>query len=460
MTRKIFIVLAAAAGLSALSASAAGQQPQSLADPAYKAEVLRKVADLVESRYVLADKAKGFADAFRAKSAAGAYAELTDPRAFAANVTADLISITGDKHLNFRSIVPSALGEQAVSTLHHPVRYARLRADENAGYFKLDWIQPRIGVLEIRRFNVFGQARGMALAAMKFLAGARAIIIDVRENGGGSGDYLSSFFLPYPTPLCGSYSRRDGVLTEAWTRGDIGMEPRLDVPVYILIGPRTFSAAESFAYDMQSRKRATLVGEPTGGGANDTDLFVVDDRFEIYISTGRGVSPVTGGNWEGIGVQPDIRVPVAKAMEAAIEEAKKAGEVFGRIEDERLKKAVEEMQPLADQAAKLFREGRAEPAVAALDSLLAIAGKAGLLDEFFMMTFAYNFQAPEDAALQLAVLERFARLSPDSREAWELLAFVQEARGRKDLAVDCYRTILTLDPKSPFALRKIKELSR
>ena len=40
-----------------------GQQPRSLADPAYKAEVLKKVADLVESRYVLADKAKGFADA-------------------------------------------------------------------------------------------------------------------------------------------------------------------------------------------------------------------------------------------------------------------------------------------------------------------------------------------------------------------------------------------------------------
>ena len=84
-------------------------------------------------------------------------------------------------------IVPSAAGEQAVSTLHHPVRYSILRADENAGYFRLDWIQPRIGLLELRRFNVFGEAKGMALAAMKFLAGARAIIVDVRENGAAPG---------------------------------------------------------------------------------------------------------------------------------------------------------------------------------------------------------------------------------------------------------------------------------
>jgi len=436
------------------------QQPRSLADAAYKAGVLEKVAGLVESRYVLADKARGFADALRANSAAGAYAALTDPKAFAAKVTADLVSITGDKHLSFRVIVPSAAGEQAVSTLHHPVRYSLLRANENAGYFKLDWIEPRIGLLELRRFNVFGEARELARAAMAFLAGARAVIVDVRENRGGSGDYLSSYFLPYPTQLCGTYTRSDGLLTEAWTRGDIGMAPRTDVPVFILIGPNTFSAAEAFAYDMQSRRRATLVGEPTGGGAHDTDLFVVDELFEIYISTGRGVSPVTGGNWEGVGVQPDIRVPAGKALDAAVVEAKKAAEAYGRAQDEKQKKAVEAMQPLADEAAHLFREGRPEPAAGALDRLLAIAHEAGFMSDFFMLTFAYNFQAPEDARMQLAVLERYAGLFPDSREAWEFLAYVQEARGDKAAALVCYRKILALDPKNPTAIRKIKESAK
>ena len=230
-------------------------------------------------------------------------------------------------------MVPSDIGEKAAGSLHHPVRYYRLRLKENAGFHKLEWIEPGIGYLDLRRFYSFDQARDMAVAAMTFLADARAIIIDVRENGGGSGDYLSSYFLPYPTQLSGSFARADGSLTEIWTRRDIGMEPRLDVPVFILTGPNTFSAAESFAYDMRSRKRATLVGEPTKGGAHSTDVFGIDERFEFYISTARAISPVTGGNWEGTGVIPDIRVAAADALDAAVVEAKKAAEAYGRSRD-------------------------------------------------------------------------------------------------------------------------------
>jgi len=211
------------------------QQPANLADKAYRDGVLRKVADIVESKYVLADKAKGYADEFRAKCASGAYSALADPKGFAEKVTADLIAITHDKHLNFRVMVPSDVGEKAEGTLHHPIRYYRLRLAENAGFHKLEWIEPRIGYIDLRRFSSFDQAKDLALAAMKFLANARAIIIDVRENGGG-GDYLSSYFLPYPTQLTGFQARGEDSPTEIWTRRDIGMEPRTDVPHYILRG--------------------------------------------------------------------------------------------------------------------------------------------------------------------------------------------------------------------------------
>jgi hypothetical protein len=264
------------------------QRSGSIADRAYKNEILQKIAGLVESKYVLADKAKGYADEFRVKCASGAYDALTEAKEFAEKVTADLIAITHDKHLNFRVMVSSDVGEKASGSLHHPVRYLRMRAKENVGFYKLEWIDQRIGYVDLRRFYSFDQAKDMAVAAMKFLANAQAIIIDVRENGGGSGDYLSSYFLPYPTQLSGSYSRQRGSLTESWTRRDIGMEPRLDVPIFILTGPNTFSASESFAYDMQSRKRATLVGEPTKGGAHSVDVFGIDDKFEFYISTERG----------------------------------------------------------------------------------------------------------------------------------------------------------------------------
>jgi hypothetical protein len=431
-----------------------------LRDPAYKNGVLEKIAVLVESKYVLADKAKGFADEFKAKCAAGAYNALTEPKELAEKVTADLIAITRDKHLNFRVMVSSDVGEKASGSLHHPVRYFRMRAKENAGFYKLEWIEQRIGYVDLRRFYSFDQAKEMAVAAMKFLANAQAIIIDVRENGGGSGDYLSSYFLPYPTQLSGSFSRQTGTLTESWTRRDIGMEPRLDVPVFVLTGPNTFSASEAFAYDMQSRKRATLVGEPTKGGAHSVDVFGIDDQFEFYISTERAVSPVTGGNWEGTGVIPDIRVPAAAAVDAAVVEAKKAAEAYGRAKDEGLTKAVEEMQTLADSAAKLYREGKDQAADAALDSLFKIARRAGMISEFFNYVFAYNFQSPLDERMQLAILMKNIEFFPQSFTAYELLATVCESKGNKELALRYFLKVLELDPGNRNAVRKIQELQK
>jgi len=452
---------AALGGLLFIGSSAAGGgQTRSLADRAFKEDVLRKVADIVEARYVLADKAKGFADEFRALVRSGTYDALTDPARFAEKVTADLIAITRDKHLNFRVVVSSDIGEEAVGSLHHPVRYARLRATENVGFSRLDWLEPGIGYLDLRRFYSFDQARDMAVAAMTFLRNARAIIIDVRENGGGSGDYLSSYFLPYPTQLSGSYSRETGIVTEAWTSRDIGLAPRLDVPVFILLGPNTFSAAESFAYDMRSRKRATLVGEPTKGGAHSVDLFPVGDRFEFYVSTERGVSPVTGGNWEGTGVIPDIRVPAAEALEAALPEAREAVEAFGRDRDAGLKEAVAEMQGLADAAAKLYQEGKSRRADAALVALVTKARSAGLLSEFFLNVFAYNFQAPEDERMLLAILEKSSAIYPRSPTAWAMLAAAYDSRGKRASALRSYRRVLELDPGQPVAEKKVRELSK
>jgi hypothetical protein len=436
------------------------QKAAAVADKAYRDGVLRKVAEIVETKYVLEDKSKGFADAFRAKCAAGAYDALTDARIFAETVTADLIAITGDKHLNFRVMVPSDVGEKASGSLHHPVRYFRLRLKENAGFQKLEWIEPGIGYIDLRRFYSFDQAKDMAVAAMTFLSNARAIIIDVRENGGGSGDYLSSYFLPYPTQLSGSYARQTGTLTECWTRRDIGVEPRLDVPVFVLTGPNTFSASEAFAYDMQALKRARLVGEPTKGGAHSTDVFGIDSQFEFYISTERAVSPVTGGNWEGTGVIPDIPVPAASALEAALVEARKAAEAFGKTKDAGLTAAVDDMQALADDAARLYREGKDREAAAALDALVGRVRTAGLASEFFMGVFAYSFQAPEDERMLFAILEKNIELFPRSFTAYEVPAYFCALRGKRELALGYFRKVLELDPGNRNAAKMIKELSR
>jgi len=456
--RGIPLILAVILGILQTVLFASDKQSGNLTDKNYKDGVLQKIAALLESKYVLSDKAKGFADEFKEKCASGAYESYTQPKEFAERVTADLIEITHDKHLNFRVMVSSDVGEKAAGSLHHPVRYFHLRKKENVGFYRLDWIEPGIGYIDLRRFYSFDQAKNMAVAAMNFLANAQAIIIDIRENGGGSGDYLSSYFLPYPTQLSGSYSRQDDRLTEIWTRRDTGIEPRLDVPLFILTGPNTFSAAEYFAYDMQSRKRATIMGEPTKGGAHSVDLFGIDDQFEFYISTARAVSPVTGGNWERTGVIPDIRVPAASALDAALIEAKKAAEANGRAEDAKLKKAVAEMQTLADEAAELYLEGKNQSAAAALNSLLEMARNAGLISQFFLEVFAYNFQSPQDERMLFAILEKNVEFFPESFTACDRLASAYASRGKKEPALKYFRKVLELDPGNKKAIRMIEDL--
>jgi tetratricopeptide (TPR) repeat protein len=211
---------------------------------------------------------------------------------------------------------------------------------------------------------------------------------------------------------------------------------------------------------LQSRRRATLVGEPTKGGAHSVDVFAIDDQFEFYISTERAISPVTGGNWEGTGVIPDIRVPAAAALDAAVVEAKKAAEAYGLGKDAALREAVERMQALADDAAKLYREGKRQAADTALDSLLKMAQNAGLVSQFFLEVFAYNFQSPEDEPMLFAILEKNVELFPESFTACDLLASVYSSRGKPELALKYFRKVLELDPGNRNAAARIKELDK
>jgi hypothetical protein len=434
------------------------QQLKSLTDNAYKNSILQKVDSLIESKYVIADKATKYADEFRMLYSSGVYESCTTAEAFAEQVRTDLIAITLDKHTNFRVIQASDVGEQVQSNLHHPVRYYRIRMKEHTGFTKLEWIDGRIGYLELRRFNFLGEAKEMLGAAMKFLAGADAIIIDLRENGGGSGDYLSSYFLPHPTQLTGSYYREGNNLQESWTSRTLEGERMLDVPLFLLTSRNTFSAAESFAYDMKVRTRATLVGDSTKGGAHDVDYFKLDDQFEMYLSTGRAVNPVTNTNWEGIGVIPDIVVPASSALDTAIVLARAAAELFGKGKEAQLKIAVDEMQVHLDRAEKLYREKKEPPAKVALDSVFHIGRKFGLITEFFINVLAYNYYSERSENILFAVLKKSTELFPESSTAYETLASSYYDFKKYDRAIEYYSKALELSPENVNAQKRLTEL--
>ena len=437
------------------------QQTQSLSDPAYMFEVTQKVDSLIVANYVLPEEAERCAAEFRRRYSSGAYHSYTDPAEFAEKLTADLIEISGDSHFSFRVIQENEPSEDPASHLRHPVRYYRLGQRENLGYFKLEWIDGHVGLLDLRRFYPIGISKEMIDAAMLFLSNANAVVIDVRENGGGAGEslqYFCSYFLDYPTQLTSDYSRKDGFLTEFWTTAEVSGVRRTDVPVFIVIGEQTFSSAEAFAYDMQANGRATLVGNSTGGGAHSVDLFQIDDLFEIYIPTARAINPITSENWEGVGVIPDLLVPSDAALDSALVLAKAAAAEYGAIQEMRVNSAVEEMQRLLGDAESLYRTGRNEDADPVLDSLFQVGAEAGIINEFFVFVLTYEYLDDSDEAILFALFDKWIELYPQSVTPWEWMASKYASRGAKSAQSSAMKRSWSSNPADPNAERRIERL--
>jgi tetratricopeptide (TPR) repeat protein len=442
-------------------ASAICRQTKGAIDRSYRDRTIDTVSILIERNYVFLDKGKACASQLQFRKRTGVYDSLTDLSRFAKRLTEDLQAMTGDKHILVRQVLPSDLGESTESALHHPVRLFRLQNRENTGFFRLEWLDGSIGYMDIRRFYSPAVAREMLAAAMKFLSHADAIIIDVRENQGGAGELLSLFcgyFFPYPLQLNGEYYRREEYLQEFWIARAVEGERLTNVPLFVLTSRKTFSAAESFAYDMKVRKRATLVGDSTKGGAHSVDLFRIDDRLECYLSTSRAVNPVTGENWEGTGVVPDVHVPATSALDTALSLARRAAEEYGRTKEGKLKQAVDEMQVHLQRAETLFREGNHRPAEAALDSLFRIGSNAGLVNEFFVDVLAYNYTSAKDEPILYAILRKSIELFPRSSTAYESLGVAYFRNGKGAEAIPYLRKTLELDPDNRNASRMISQI--
>ena len=143
----------------------------------------------------------------------------------------------------------------------------------------------------------------------------------MRENGGGSPGmvaFVSSYLLDRRTHLNDLWTRRTGKTEEFWTRDSVpGRRFGGEKPIYVLTSARTFSGAEEFTYNLKHMKRATIIGETTGGGAHPVAGHRIDEHFMIGVPFARAINPITHTNWEGVGVKPDIVVPADDALAAA-----------------------------------------------------------------------------------------------------------------------------------------------
>lgn len=314
-----------AALLLAAVAGAGAAQSEALS-AAQRTEAIDGVARQVEENYVFADVGRRMAADLRARAGRGEYASADGPE-LARLLTGHLRAISGDLHLAVH-FSPDPLPPAPPGDAPDPAQAARMReelARDNYGFRKAEILPGNIGYL---RFDVFAPPEYAAdtyAAAMGFVASTDALIIDLRENGGSlSPDaipMLATYFFAHPTHLIDLKWNAEENTRQLWSWAHVPGKRYLDRPVYILTSRRTFSGAEEFAYDLKNLGRATVVGDTTGGGANPGGIRRASDHFSVFVPVGRVTSPITGTNWEGVGVTPDLVTPPAKALLVARREA-------------------------------------------------------------------------------------------------------------------------------------------
>ncbi len=285
--------------------------------------VLDSMCSALRTIYVFPEVAEKTIAAVRTRDKRGEYARLTSSRAFAESLTVHLRAVTHDLHLHvdYSSDPLPGLEESSAHDSAAEAANQHFWSVRNFGFERVERLRGNIGYLELRGFRGEPGAAQVAVAAMNFLSNTEAMIIDLRENGGGTPSMIA-LLLTYFHPDDNSFgwhfndffSREENRTTQFWTLPYVP-GPRYDhKPIFVLTSRMTFSAAEEFAYDVQTLKIGTLVGEVTGGGAHPVTFRRLTEHLAGSIPFGRAVNPITRTNWERVGVKPEILVSSPEAL--------------------------------------------------------------------------------------------------------------------------------------------------
>jgi len=305
-----------------------GAEPDFGIDENVRSRVIEGVARGLNEKYVFPETAKKMGDELLERQRKGAYRAINDGEQFAALLTTHLRETGHDKHLGvsfspFPQKQPPPGGDEARPALDPRFRQEMER--QNCAFRKVEILGGNIGYVKLDAFIDPDICGPTVVSAMGFIAHSDVIVFDLRENGGGDPKMvamISSYLFAKSTHLNSVWNRRNDKTEQFWTLPYIPGTRMDSVPVYVLTSTRTFSAAEEFSYNLKSLKRATIVGETTGGGAHPVIGQRLDDRFSIQIPFARSINPVTGSNWEGTGVEPDVKVPQGDALNAALKLAR------------------------------------------------------------------------------------------------------------------------------------------
>ena len=315
-----FALLCAIALSVANVALAQPEQPDLTVDAATRTQVIDAILKRLTDSYVFPDVAKQMEQSIRERLDKKEYDQITSAKQFATTLTKDLQAVSNDKHLRVRyshSPIPER-GPRREPTAAEREQRKRDMNWMNHGFVKVERLRGNIGYLEFLNFADEELGADTVAAAMNFINGTDSLIIDLRGNGGGNPAMValicSYLFGPEPVHLNDLYWREGDRTDQFWTKKEVAGKRYLNKDVYVLTSKRTFSGAEEFTYNLKNLKRATIIGETTGGGAHPGGMFRMSPHFGVFVPTGRAINPITKTNWEGTGVTPDIAVPADQAL--------------------------------------------------------------------------------------------------------------------------------------------------
>ena len=265
-------------------------------DAAARQRVLDGVASSLKEFYVYPETAQKMDRDLLDREKRGEYDAVTDGDAFAALLTKDLQEVSHDKHLRVNYSPYKLPAEDRTPSPEEKAMHRKQLEHSNCGFVKVEILPGNIGYL---KFNFFADPElcgPTAIAAMNFLSHVDAIIFDLRENSGGHPEMvalISTYLFDKPTHLNDLYNRKEDETTQYWTLPYVPGNRLADTPAFVLTSKNTFSGAEEFSYNLKNLKRASLIGETTGGGAHLVDDHRIDDHFTIGVPFARAINPVS-----------------------------------------------------------------------------------------------------------------------------------------------------------------------
>tara|TARA_R110000796_G_scaffold71409_4_gene162109 strand:- start:32047 stop:33369 length:1323 start_codon:yes stop_codon:yes gene_type:complete len=393
-------------------------------------EVIKQIQKLMVENYVFLDKAHEVSSHLDKLMAEKFFDVFETEEEFAKALGQEMQKITKDRHLNVAPPRPRNTGPRPERTSFdwHLQNLVRFR---DGGFGGVNFFEGNVAYLQLKGFRVEDTVKVDPL--MEFISTADAIIVDLRGNGGGNGPvgtWLSSYFLPTNIPLTSVYERRKDH-TDAYFTIPVKGKQRLDVPLYILTNSRTFSAAEGFTYDLQARKRVTVIGEVTGGGAHPVNFMRLPKDFALVVPIARSINPITKTNWEGVGVQPDVKVASEIALDTALVLAKQGAKKYREAPFNELEGLLKkEKHSSADQNRVL--------------NLLQTLLERGHIENFMVNGLGYDFQEGGYSAGALSLMKSSTQLFPKSPNVHDSYAEILAKQGFKEEALIHYQKAVML----------------